>query len=239
MNIINRDIFDQVVAYLEHHDESLRIKKMLYCMCTGRWERNPEFLSSINCYHFAEYVVKEINTHQELKEKLFELLKSVNKPQEYVGIAKIIYSALGQIYPDFHRLYSNDLGAQQLRANQPVEETPAAAESTPAALQFDMFELRQKVMSYSNPLRVKTMLHMILQPEEFLDQRKINQHLLDNLLKEFITKYPKISEVEELLSEAVELLEDVEEYGKAATGLIQSLMTVYGTSTKPVGMATV
>ncbi len=233
MNIINRDIFDQVVAYLEHHDESLRIKKMLYCMCTGRWERNPEFLESINCYHFAEYVVKEIDSHQQLKERLFELLKSVNKPQEYVGIAKIIYSALGQIYPDFHRLYSNDLGAQQLRA---VPSAPAAVVQ-PAEIKFDIFELRQKVMSYSNPLRVKTMLHMILQPEEFLDPRKINQHLLDELLTDFIKKYPKISEVEELLSEAVELLDDVEEYGKAATGLIQSLIAVYSVSTKPVGLA--
>jgi hypothetical protein len=237
MNIINRDIFDQVVAYLEHHDESLRIKKMLYCMCTGRWERNPEFLASINCYHFAEYVVKEIDSHQQLKERLFTLLKSVNKPQEYVGIAKIIYSALGQIYPDFHRLYSNDLGAQQLRAT-PIE--PVVVETPePVAMKIDMFELRQKVMSYSNPLRVKTMLHMILQPEEFLEPRKISQHLLDELLTEFITKYPKINDVEELLSDAVELLDDVEEYGKAATGLIQSLMTVYSVSSKPVGMATV
>ncbi len=234
MNIINRDIFDQIVAYLEHHDDSLKIKKMLYCLCTGRWERNKDFLDSINCYHFAEYVVKEIDTHEQLKEKLFTLLKSVNKPQEYVGIAKIIYSALGQIYPDFHRLYSNDLGAQQLRATQPSEPVP---EVKSTAIEFDAFELRQKVMSYSNPLRVKTMLHMILHPEEFLDSRKINQHLLDALLIEFINKYPKIQEVEELLSEAVELLDDVEEYGKAATGLIQSLMTVYSVSTKPVGMA--
>jgi hypothetical protein len=233
MNIINRDIFDQIVAYLEHHDESLKIKKMLYCLCTGRWERNQDFLDSINCYHFAEYVVKEIDTHQQLKEKLFTLLKSVNKPQEYVGIAKIIYSALGQIYPDFHRLYSNDLGAQQLRA-LPIE---SIAEIKPTAIEFDAFELRQKVMSYSNPLRVKTMLHMILQPEEFLDPRKINQHLLDSLLTDFITKYPRIQDVEELLSEAVELLDDVEEYGKAATGLIQSLMTIYSVSTKPIGMA--
>ncbi len=235
MNIINRDIFDQIVAYLEHHDDSLKIKKMLYCLCTGRWERNKDFLDSINCYHFAEYVVKEIDTHEQLKEKLFALLKSVNKPQEYVSIAKIIYSALGQIYPDFHRLYSNDLGAQQLRATQPSEPVPEVKKST--AIEFDAFELRQKVMSYSNPLRVKTMLHMILHPEEFLDPRKINQHLLDALLTEFINKYPRIQEVEELLSEAVELLDDVEEYGKAATGLIQSLMTVYSVSTKPVGMA--
>jgi hypothetical protein len=233
MNIINREIFDQIVAYLEHHDDSLKIKKMLYCLCTGRWERNQDFLESINCYHFAEYVVKEIDTHEQLKSKLFVLLKSVNKPQEYVGIAKIIYSALGQIYPDFHRLYSTDLGAQQLRA---TSLEPVVAEKPPA-IEFDTFELRQKVMSYSNPLRVKTMLHMILHPDEFLDPRKINQHLLDNLLTEFISKYPKIQEVEELLSEAVELLDNIEEYGKAATGLIQSLMTVYTAAGKPVGMS--
>jgi hypothetical protein len=233
MNITNPEIFDQIVAYLEHHDDALRIKKMLYCMCTGRWERNEEFLNSINCYHFAEYVVKEIDSHQELKKRLFEMLKSMNKPQEYLGIAKVIYSALGQMYPDFHRMYSNDLGAQQLRA-MPIPDQPV---NEPAKIEFDIFELRQKVMSYANPLRVKTILHMILQPEEFLEPRNIYQHRLDALLTEFIEKYPSITQAEELFSEAVELLDDVEEYGKAATGLLQSLMTVYGSSTKPVGMA--
>jgi hypothetical protein len=233
MNITNPEIFDQIVAYLEHHDDALRIKKMLYCMCTGRWERNEDFLNSINCYHFAEYVVKEIDSHQELKKRLFEMLKSMNKPQDYLGIAKVIYSALGQMYPDFHRMYSNDLGAQQLRA-RPIPDQPV---NEPAKIEFDIFELRQKVMSYANPLRVKTILHMILQPEEFLESRNIYQHRLDALLTEFIEKYPSITQAEELFSEAVELLDDVEEYGKAATGLLQSLMTVYGSSTKPVGMA--
>jgi hypothetical protein len=233
MNITNQEIFDQIVAYLEHHDDALRIKKMLYCMCTGRWERNEEFLSSINCYHFAEYVVKEINSHQELKTRLFDMLKSMNKPNEYMGVAKIIYSALGQVYPDFHRLYSNDLGAQQLRA-MPVPDAPV---NEPVKIEIDIFELRQKVMSYANPLRVKTILHMILKPEEFLDPRKIYQHRLDELLIEFIDKYPHISQAEEMFSEAVELLDEVEEYGKAATGLLQSLMPVYSHATKPAGMA--
>jgi hypothetical protein len=233
MNISNQDIFDQIVAYLEHHEESLRIKKMLYCMCTGRWERNEDFLGSINCYHFAEYVVKEIDSHQVLKTRLFDMLKSMNKPQEYTTIAKIIYSSLGQMYPDFHRMYSNDLGAQQMRA-MPLPDRPI---NEPAKIEFDVFELRQNVMSYANPLRVKTILHMILQPEEFLDPRKIHQHRLDELLTEFIDKYPHISQAEELFSEAVELLDDVEEYGKSATGLLQSLMSVYGSTTKPVGMS--
>jgi hypothetical protein len=231
MQIENREIFDQVVAYLEHHDSSLRIKKMLYCLCTHRWERNPEFLQSINCYHFAEFVVREINTHDELKARLFELLKTINKPQEYVPIAKIIYSALGQIYPDFHRQYSSEI------ATQPPAVKPAAPAA--AAIKYNAFELRQSLMSYANPLRVKTILHMVMEPEEFLDPRKINQHRLDDLLAAMIAKYPTLAEIETIMSEAVELLSDVEEYGKAATGLLQALVPLYSKKTRIVGAVTV
>jgi hypothetical protein len=235
MQIENREIFDQVVAYLEHHESSLRIKKMLYCLCTNRWERDPEFLSSINCYHFAEFVVKEINTHQELKTRLFELLKTVNKPQDYIPIAKVIYSALGQIYPDFHRMYSSELS--------PRPAPPVVAETQQAevkeTIKYDVFELRQSVMSYANPLRVKTILHMIIEPEEFLDPRKIYDHLLDQLLSQLIARYSSLAEIETIMSEAVELLSDVEEYGKAATGLMQALVPLYTKKTRIVGAVTV
>jgi hypothetical protein len=237
MQIENREIFDQVVAYLEHHESSLRIKKMLYCLCTHRWERNQEFLQSINCYHFAEFVVREINTHEELKARLFEMLKTLNKPQEYVPIAKIIYSALGQIYPEFHRQYSSELNPSPAVAAQ---YSPAPA-PTPASakIEYDAFELRQNLMSYANPLRVKTILHMVMEPEEFLDPRKINQHLLDDLLASLIAKYKTLTEIETIMSEAVELLSDVEEYGKAATGLMQALVPLYSKKARVVGAVTV
>jgi hypothetical protein len=56
MQILNREIFDQIVAYLEHHEHSIPIKKMLYCLCTDRWERDPEFLKSINCGVFGQRI---------------------------------------------------------------------------------------------------------------------------------------------------------------------------------------
>jgi hypothetical protein len=233
MQIENREIFDQVVAYLEHHESSLRIKKMLYCLCTHRWERNQEFLQSINCYHFAEFVVREINTHEELKARLFEMLKTLNKPQEYVPIAKIIYSALGQIYPEFHRQYSSELNPS------PAVAAHCAPASAPAKIEYNVFELRQNLMSYANPLRVKTILHMVMEPEEFLDPRKINQHLLDDLLASLIAKYGTLAEIETIMSEAVELLSDVEEYGKAATGLMQALVPLYSKKSRVVGAVTV
>lgn len=226
MQIHNREIFDQIVAYLEHHEQSLRIKKMLYCLCTDRWERDPDFLNSINCHHFAEYVVREIPTHEDLKTKLFELLKTVNKPKEYVGVAKIIYSSLGQLYPDFHRMYSSDLTVHQ----------PPAVEPEPnARIEYNVFDLRQNVMNYANPLRVKTLLHLMLLPAEFSeDPRKINSYLLDDLLGHLLSKYSSLQAIETDISEAVEQLPEVEEHGKAATGLLQALMPIYIKSAQPV-----
>jgi hypothetical protein len=236
MQILNREIFDQIVAYLEHHEHSIPIKKMLYCLCTDRWERDPEFLKSINCHHFAEYLVKEYNTHEELKERLFGLLKTVNKPKEYVAVAKIIYSSLGQMYPDFHRQYSTtDLSVQ----SRPAAPKPAAVVEERKPIEYNVFELRQNVMSYANPLRVKTLLHLMLVPTEFTDPRKIYDYLLDNLLAHLISTYSSLSEIEVAISAAVVQLPEVEEYGKAATGLIQALVPLYSKSAKPVAAVTV
>lgn len=80
---------------------------------------------------------------------------------------------------------------------------------------------------------------MVMEPEEFLDPRKINQHLLDDLLASLIAKYRTLAEIETIMSEAVELLSDVEEYGKAATGLMQALVPLYSKKARIVGAVTV
>ncbi len=237
MQIHNREIFDQIVAYLEHHEHSLQIKKMLYCLCTNRWERDPDFLRSINCHHFTEHLVKEFNTHQELKEKLFDLLKTVNKPEEYVVVAKIIYSSLGQMYPEFHRQYSTDLSIHQQPTVISPPLVPIVVEQRP--IEYNVFELRQSVMNYANPLRVKTLLLLMLVPTEFNDPRSIYDYLLDNLLAHLISNYSSLEDIEAAMSAAVVQLPDIEEYGRAATGLMQALVPLYKKNTKPVGAVTV
>ncbi len=236
MQIHNREIFDQIVAYLEHHEHSVHIKKMLYFLCTNRWENNPDFLRSINCHNFTEHLVKEFSTHQQLKEKLFDVLKKVDKPEEYVAAAKTIYSSLGQMYPEFHRQYSTDLSMRQTTLLHPPV-APVVVEKRP--IEYNAFELRQSVMNYANPLRVKTLLHLILVPEESIDPRSIYDYLLDNLLAHLISNYQSLEDIEAAMSAAVVQLPDIEEYGKAATGLMQALVPLYKKQAKPVGAVTV
>jgi hypothetical protein len=321
MRINDVNLLQQVVNYLNNHRESIRIKKMLYCLCTNRWEKDTDYLNSINPQYLIEQIVREHDTLEKLKALLQKLIGTVNKPKQYIDVAKIIYLAIGQLYPEFHQEHaakspaprpaaqtptpaptpsypSQDVPSSLQRAYAP-EPTQAhtsvdvpsslqrayAPEPTqahtsmdvPSALQrayapaptqqfepevpedysvdesayetycapeapddlpldrvevpdYDPFVLRQNVMSYTNPLRAKIILLVMLRPHfNFGSQSAatMREYYLDDLLLEVMKTYPTIEDLEESITYAVEQLIEVEEYGKAATGLLQSLVPLY------------
>jgi hypothetical protein len=319
MRISDVNLLQQVVNYLNKHRESIRIKKMLYCLCTNRWEKDTEYLNSIDPRYLIEQIVREHDTLEKLKALLQKLIGTVNKPKQYIDVAKIIYLAIGQLYPEFHqehaakssaprpaapapaptqahtsmdvpsslqRAYapeptqahtSVDVPSSLQRAYAPEPTQAHTSVDVPSALQrayapaptqqfepevpedynvdesayetycapeapddipldrvevpdYDPFVLRQNVMSYTNPLRAKIILLVMLRPHfNFGSQSAatMREYYLDDLLLEVMKTYPTIEDLEESITYAVEQLIEVEEYGKAATGLLQSLVPLY------------
>jgi hypothetical protein len=331
-------LLQQVVRYLDTHKESERIKKMLYCLCTNRWEKDIDYLNSINSQYLIEQVIREQETLEQLRILLQNLVKTVNKPKHYIQIAKVVYLAIGQLYPEFHQEHSSksptsSLATQTPTTSQAYASTSSLATQTsttsqayastssqrqptngssptienshpnippaierayapvttqadnisqdihsalhrayaPAPTQqfepqapvnsdidesaydtyydaqmpaeidpdadvdrsiseYDPFVLRQNVMSYTNPLRAKIILLVMLRPNiNFGSQSAaaIREFHLDDLLLETVQTFPTIYELEESMTYAVEQLVEVEEYGKAATGLLQSFAPLY------------
>ncbi len=326
MKINDVNLLQQVVNYLEKHQESERIKKMLYCLCTNRWEKDIDYLNSINSQYLIEQIVNDRETLESLRVLLQNLIKTVNKPKHYIQIAKVVYLAIGQLYPEFQqehrgkpstqpppaqmptppivartqvnsaigtqhvdtpitspdsnpdipsaiqRAYmptptqtytSQDIPSSLQRAYAPLptqqfepqaptdddidesayetyydanmpEDIAPEAESQRSIPEYDPFVLRQNVMSYTNPLRAKIILLVMLRPNiNFSNQSaaSIREYFLDDLLLELVQTYPTIRELEESMTYAVEQLVEVEEYGKAATGLLQSLAHLYAIAT--------
>ncbi len=317
-------LLQQVVRYLDTHKEAERIKKMLYCLCTNRWEKDIDYLNSINSQYLIEQVIGEQETLEQLRILLQNLVKTVNKPKHYIQIAKVVYLAIGQLYPEFHQEHSSKPPTSSLATQTPTNSqtdagtaaqrqstygssptadssnpnihaaierayapvtTPASSTTqdipssihrayTPAPSQqfeeqapvnsdidesayetyydaqipeeinpeadvdrviseYDPFVLRQNVMSYSNPLRAKIILLVMLRPNiNFGSQSAsaIREFYLDDLLLETVQTFPTIHELEESMTDAVEQLVEVEEYGKAATGLLQSFASLYNFS---------
>jgi hypothetical protein len=313
MRINDVNLLRQVVNYLNKHQESIRIKKMLYCLCTNRWEKDTDYLNSIDSQYLVEQIIREYNTLDQLKLLLQKLITTVNKPKHYIEIAKIIYLSIGQLYPEFHQEHSRkppaaspeptqgntsadipsaiqrayapataqtnanvDVPSAIQRAYAPVSSQPNANVDVPSAIQrayapastkqfekidvpadynvdessyetfyeeeepeiealdsatYDPFVLRQNVMTYSNPLRAKIILLVMLRPSFNFGSQSVatmREYYLDDLLSEVMNKYPTVEELEEQMTYAVEQLIEIEEYGKTATGLLQSLVPLYG-----------
>lgn len=316
MRINDPNLLQQVVKYLDRHQDAVRIKKMLYCLCTGRWEKDNDYLDLINFQYLIEQIVRENSTLAQFRVLLQDLIKTVNKPKQYIAVAKIIYLAVGQLYPEFRQehggkatpataiptphaeptnsaqdvasafqpadapeptqLINRGVPAAIERADPPAptqafssQVVPSASERayTPAATQqfaapvpvsdelgesadetyyeplsdlgqsddwtvpeYDPFVLRQNVMSCTNPLRAKIILLVMLRPDfNFSSQSAatMREYQLDDLLLEVLKAYPTMPQLEESMTGAVEQLVELEEYGKAANGLLQSLAPLY------------
>jgi hypothetical protein len=334
MKINDINLLQQIVNYLEQHQEAARIKKMLYCLCTSRWEKDVDYLNSINSQYLIEQIARENQTLDLFRVRLQELVKTVNKPKHYIQVAKVIYLSIGQLYPEFKQahgggksptaspsvkvsisssggadrdanvdstadrvmavpiqpadiaeptqpksLSQNGTGAIMPVPTQPKYlsengedrhgvaliqriaeplptpqfelETPVSDDVDESAYEtycepevptemssldrsevpdYDLFVLRQNVMSYTNPLRAKMLLLVMLYPNMNFGSQSIasiREYYLDDLLLEVLKTYPTIQDLEENMTYAVEQLIEVEEYGKTATGLIQSLSSIY------------
>ncbi len=324
MRINDPNLLQQVVNYLDKHQEAVRIKKMLYCLCTGRWEKDIEYLHSINFQYLIEQIIRENNTLELLRALLQKLIGTVNKPKQYIAVAKVIYLAIGQLYPEFDRQHGNkskpaspkvetastpsarisqpeptnsslgavpssfqrayapeptqltDLGVpsslQRSYEPQPTQQFEAQApnayddvdesayetycapdlcedgqydraeaqddryeqsevqDDRPTIPEYDPFVLRQNVMSSANPLRAKIILMLMLKPDFNFSSQSVTMmrdYQLDDLILEVLKNYPSVPDLEEGMTYAVEQLVEIEEYGKAANGLLQSLIPVY------------
>ncbi|WP_295614047.1 hypothetical protein [Chamaesiphon sp. GL140_3_metabinner_50] len=334
MRINDPNLLQQVVNYLDRHQEAVRIKKMLYCLCTSRWEKDTDYLNSINFQYLIEQIIRENNTLDLFRTLLQNLIKTVNKPKQYIEIAKVIYLAIGQLYPEFRQEHGGrpqspppaaripepepsnsavgvasafqrayapeptqaDSGLHGIpssieRAYAPAPTQAYVSQPVPSVLErayaplpsqqfeqqestyedvdesayetyydpdlseggrfgtaeppdpeyqvpeYDSFSLRQNVMSYTNPLRAKIILSLMLRPDFNFGSQSVaalREYQLDDLLLEVLKAYPTISQLEESMTCAVEQLVELEEYGKAANGLLQSLVPLYMPKTSGV-----
>jgi hypothetical protein len=339
MRINDPNLLQQVVNYLDKHQEAVRIKKMLYCLCTGRWEKDKDYLNSINFQYLIEQIVRENNTLDLFRVLLQNLIGTVNKPKKYIEVAKVIYLAIGQLYPEFNQEHGGrsktappkvDAVASPMipqseptyatmdrpvpsslqRAYAPEPTQALTSQHVPSSLQrdyapeptqamtsqhvpsafqrayapeptqqfeiqspidddvdessyetycapdpseqqqydnpadqhdeftvpeYDPFVLRQNVMTYANPLRAKIILLLMLRPDFNFSSQSVTmmrEYQLDDLLLELLKAYPSMPELEETMTFVVEQLAEIEEYGKAATGLLQSLIPLYASKTQ-------
>ncbi|HAC64669.1 MAG TPA: hypothetical protein DCF68_14330 [Cyanothece sp. UBA12306] len=183
---ISSDSFDEMVQYLEHHQESLRIKKLIFCLSQKSWQNNPDILNSFSLNDLILELVQVIPDRDQFKFSLVKLVKSLNRPKVYAAVAKVILSRIDDIYLDHNQI-------PELIS----EEAESSFQSTHITDQE--FLLEQAVSSLNNHEqsdRIKKLIFAICHEQWENNLDKINAYGLKNLIQETLEKYPTKPDIE-------------------------------------------
>ena len=175
---LSSDSFYQAVQYLEDHPESIRVKKLIFCICQKSWENDLNILNSFS----MESLVKDLITEQENLElltlSLYKLVKTLNRPKVYAGVAKAIVEQLGPIYRELE---------------QDTEVVEVSADPQETNVSDEKILLEQAVSNLTNhpeTARIHKLVYAISKNSWENDLDRIRHYGLKNLITEMLEVYP-------------------------------------------------
>jgi hypothetical protein len=245
--------FDEIAKYLEQHEHSKRIKKLIFCVCKNTWENDQATLDTFKFKALIEELYHLNPTIDNLNFSLFSVVDTLNKREEYSMIASIITNEIQKLY----LILSAKTGIIPQPPNQ-EEETGiilnkphnsilsnsekilSNAINNPANItkkhQYNSFDLRQNIMKYTNPLRAKIILFSALYHKFTFNKQdwfKLRAETLDTLLQKLFDSCPTIREFEYKVNTAVMSLGNPDENTQTGSTLIQHIRRLYSEMPAP------
>ncbi|MHC5595145.1 MAG: hypothetical protein ACYTXC_04135 [Nostoc sp.] len=228
---------DAVTKHLEQHENSKRIKKLIYSTCKNIWENDEDTLNRFRLQELIQELCRLNPTINNLNYSLSKVVKSLNKQGEYAQLANVIFQEMQKLYitPD----ESTGILLNQHREEEQIFYNSAQISSNPIDKspnsqikdQYNQFDLRQNIMKYTNPLRAKIVIFSALHKKFTFNEEdwlKLKTETLDDLLLKLFNTSPTLRELESKLNSAVIYLGKPDENIQAASAIIQSMRALYG-----------
>ncbi len=255
--------FDEIVKYLEQHENSQRIKKLIFFACKDEWENDQSTLDRFQLQELIQELLSLNPTIENLNSNLSIAVRNLSKPKQYSIIAGIIIKKIQELYrtadeetgiisnpPNSDEetgIISNPLNPDEetgiisnsSNQNIPIFYTPPEQKplthlnKTPTKSRqskYNQFDLRQNIMRYTNPMRVKIILFSALNKNFTFNEQdwlKLKSEELDNLLRKLFDSCPTIKDMESKINNAVISLGNREKNTQVASVIIRVMRGLY------------
>lgn len=216
---LSSDLFSDTVRSLERHPESLRIKKLLFCLCNQAWENDAEILNRVPLEVLIKKVVQMAPTLEESGERLGDLVKKLNHSKVYQGVA-------GAIIEEFKRLY-HPTKISQAREQVDGQETGLDRKANrslgPISIEDSIEKIAEEFNNNRQCLRIKRIIIFICRDHWEEDFSVLNSYNLQELIWELIQVCPTVSALKSASSKIIVNPERQELY-QAIYGFIRERM---------------
>ncbi|MEG4405724.1 hypothetical protein [Microcoleus sp. MON2_D5] len=228
-------ILDEVVRELEQDVNLSRIKKIIFFACKESWENDPAQLASADVRILIEELCAKYSRLEDIESVLNSIVSKVNKKTEYALVADLIVCQLSRLYEfeDFTKLEINisSFGGQEAPAFEEhfSSEIPSSSEES-ARNPGKLFDVRQKILQQTNPLRAKILIFSTLYHQFTFSDRDwllLKTQELDNLLRQLFNVCGSLAELESRLYTTASNLDNRDENDQAASVIIKAMNPCY------------
>ena len=227
-------ILDEVVRELEQDVNLSRIKKIIFFACKDFWENEPAQLASADLGILIEELCAKYSRLEDIEAVLNSIVSKVNKKTEYALVADLIVCQLSRLYEyeDFTKLETNisSFGGQVAPAFDDHFSSEVSSDEERARDPGNLFDVRQKILQQTNPLRAKILIFSSLYHEFTFSERDwllLKTQELDNLLRQLFNVCGSLAQLESQLYTTASNLENRDENDQAASVIIQAMNPCY------------
>jgi hypothetical protein len=220
------DVFNDVVRYLDSHEEKLRIKKLIFCICKKYWENEPNILNGVAMEDLVKELVQIKTNKEQLTFSVYKLVKTLNRPQVYLGVATVIIEQISQLYSNIAAAYDNQLLPVEPEVNPSFTNVNNDVNNEEDNL------LRQVVSGIENhreTARIQKLMFAACKNRWENDQAVINNYGLKNIVLELQRNNPNFLSLRQTLRQVAENINKKALYLALADIILTQLEHLYDT----------
>jgi hypothetical protein len=220
------DVFNDVVRYLDSHEEKLRIKKLIFCICKKYWENEPNILNGVAMEDLVKELVQLKTNKEQLTFSVYKLVKTLNRPQVYLGVATVIIEQISQLYSNIAAAYDNQLLPVEPEVNPSFTNVNNDVNNEEDNL------LRQVVSGIENhreTARIQKLMFAACKNRWENDQAVINNYGLKNIVLELQRNNPNFLSLRQTLRQVAENINKKALYLALADIILTQLEPLYDT----------
>ncbi len=224
---LSTKLLPDVVQVLDHHEEALRIKKLIFCLCKKYWENEPHVLNTFSCKDLLEELIIVRPTVEQLTFSLYKLVKTLNRPKVYAGVAKVI---LDQVTPLYETLNTPTpvLEAEPIEEEEGTQIRLNEANVTPTVdPRFLVAQVTQQIETHQEQSRIKKLIYCICRNRWENDLAVIDGYGLTDLIRDICQMYPTRHELQIGLKQIVDNLNKQTLYLAIANIILNQLDVLY------------
>ncbi|MDQ2099556.1 MAG: hypothetical protein QQW96_18145 [Tychonema bourrellyi B0820] len=227
-------ILDEVVFELEQDVNISRIKRIIFFACKEFWENDVRQLASTDLGILIQEMCAKYSKLEDIEAVLNNIVSKVNKKTEYALVADLIICQLSRLYEfeDFTNLETSisRFGGQNAPAFQDEFSSQIPSNEESQRNPGNLFDVRQKILQQTNPLRAKILIFSTLYHEFTFSDRDwllLKTQELDTLLRQLFNVCPTLVELESQLYRTVNNLENTNENDSSASVIIKAMSPCY------------